>query len=212
MSAYELIGSRGCGSAIVEMALELANVPYTVTDLPYLKPGPGRDRLLRLNVTGQVPTLVLPGGEVMTESAAMIMHLNDVAPAAGLAPPADSPERVRFWHLLMRLIGAVYPTFTYADDPPKWTTAGEPAELLRTRVHGRRAELWQELDRHVGAPHVLGRRFSALDLYAAVMIRWRPGPQWFKSCCPALYAAAQQAAGQPDVGQVLARHFDPPLE
>jgi len=46
----------------------------------------------------------------------------------------------------------------------------------------------------------------------AVMIRWRPGPQWFKSCCPALYAAAQQAAGQPDVGQVLARHFDPPLE
>src|SRR3546814_9312515 len=79
------------------------------------------------------------------------------------------------WHLLMRLVGAVYPTFTYADDPPKWTTAGEPAELLRTRVHGRRAELWQEVDRHVGAPHVLGRRFSALDLYVAVMIRWRSG-------------------------------------
>lgn len=34
MSTYELIGSRGCGSAIVEMALALANVPYTLTDLP----------------------------------------------------------------------------------------------------------------------------------------------------------------------------------
>ncbi|MNW11777.1 hypothetical protein D3C71_2093050 [compost metagenome] len=79
-------------------------------------------------------------------------------------------------------------------------------------MHGRRAELWQELDRHVGAPHVLGRRFSALDLYVTVMIRWRPGPQWFKSYCPALYAAAAQAAGQPDVAKVLARHFDPPLE
>lgn len=212
MSTYELIGSRGCGSAIVEMALTLANVPYTLTDLPYLKPGPGRERLLRLNVTGQVPTLVLPDGEVMTESAAMILHLNDVAPAAGLAPPADSPERVRFWHLLMRLIGAVYPTFTYADDPPKWTTAGEPAELLRTRVHGRRAELWQEIDRHAGAPHVLGRRFSALDLYVAVMIRWRPGMSWFEQYCPALHAAAGQAALQPDVGAILARHFGPPME
>ncbi|MBV7486166.1 glutathione S-transferase family protein [Bordetella sp. BOR01] len=212
MSTYELIGSRGCGSAIVEMALELANVPYTVTDLPYLKPGPGRERLLRLNVTGQVPTLVLPDGEVMTESAAMILHLNDVVPAAGLAPPADSHERARFWHLLMRLIGAVYPTFTYADDPPKWTTAGEAAELLRKRVHDRRAELWMEIERHAGEPHVLGRRFSALDLYVAVMIRWRPGPQWFKAYCPALYAVAEQAAGQADVGKVLARHFDPPLE
>lgn len=76
MSTYELIGSRGCGSAIVEMALALANVPYTLTDLPYLKPGPGRDRLLSLNVTGQVPTLVLPDGEVMTESAAIVMHLD----------------------------------------------------------------------------------------------------------------------------------------
>src|SRR3546814_8820248 len=112
------------------------------------------------------------------------------------------------WHLLMRLVGAVYPTFTYADDPPKWTTAGEPAELLRTRVHGRRAELWQEFERHAGAPHVLGRRFSALDLYVAVMIRWRPGPPWFKTYCPALYAVAEQAAGQPDVRKGLARNLD----
>ena len=28
MKTYELIGSAGCGSAIVEMALALANVPY----------------------------------------------------------------------------------------------------------------------------------------------------------------------------------------
>lgn len=212
MSTYELIGSRGCGSAIIEMALDLAAIPYTVTDLPYLKPGPGRDRLLRLNATGQVPTLVLPGGEVMTESAAMVLHIGDVAPGAGLVPPSDSTDRQRFWHLLMRIVGAVYPTFTYADEPAKWTTPGDPAELLRTRVHTRRAELWQEIDRLAGAPHALGRRFSALDLYISVMIRWRPGPAWFKENCPALYAIAEQAAAQPDVGKVLARHFDPPLE
>ncbi|AZR84863.1 glutathione S-transferase [Bordetella pertussis] len=212
MSTYELIGSRGCGSAIVEMALALANVPYTLTDLPYLKPGPGRDRLLSLNVTGQVPTLVLPDGEVMTESAAIVMHLHDVAPAAGLAPPPGSAERARFWNTLVRLVAGVYATFTYGDDPAKWTLPGDAAELLRTRVHDRRAQLWQEIERGAGAPHVLGRRFSALDLYVVVMTRWRPGPPWFQSVCPRLAAAARRAAEESNVAQVLRRHFDPPLE
>src|SRR5690606_222771 len=212
MSTYELIGSRGCGSAIIEMALDLAAIPYTVTDLPYLKPEPGRHRLLRLNATRQVPTLAFPGGEVMTESTAMVLHMGAVAPAAGRGPPAHNTDRERVRRWLVRTVGVVYPQFPYADEPAKWTTPGGPAELLRTRVHTRRAELWQEIDRLAGAPHALGRRFSALDLYISVMIRWRPGPAWFKENCPALYAIAEQAAAQPDVGKVLARHFDPPLE
>ncbi len=36
-----------------------------------------------LNPLGQVPTLVLPDGRVMTESAAIILHLADQAPQAG---------------------------------------------------------------------------------------------------------------------------------
>ena len=63
--------------------------------------------------------------------------------------------------------------------------------LLRERVHTRRAELWQELERQAGAPHMLGERFSALDLHVAVMTRWRPGPAWFESVCPALTAVAR---------------------
>ncbi|KRC79311.1 Glutathione S-transferase GST-6.0 [compost metagenome] len=212
MKSYELIGSAGCGSAIVEMALVLANVPHTLTDVPYLKPGPDRDRLLRLNPLGQVPTLVTPDGDVMTESAAMILHLNDVAPQAGLAPGPDKPERVRFLNLLVRLVAAVYPTFTYGDDPPQWTTAGPPADLLRERVHMRRADLWQELERQAGTPHMLGRRFSALDLYVTVMTHWRPGPSWFGTVCPALTAVAREAALEPNVGRVLLRHFPPPSE
>ncbi|WP_373981964.1 glutathione S-transferase family protein [Achromobacter sp. JD417] len=212
MKSYELIESAGCGSAIVEMALVLANVPHTLTDVPYLKPGPERDRLLHLNPLGQVPTLILPDGEVMTESAAMILHLNDVAPQAGLAPAPDKPERARFLNLLMRLVAAVYPTFTYGDEPAQWTTPGAGADLLRERVHTRRAELWQELERQAGAPHMLGRRFSALDLYVTVMTHWRPGPSWFGAMCPALTAVAREAEQEPNVAKVLQRHFPPPTE
>lgn len=210
--SYELIGSLGCGSAIVEMALVLANVPHTLTDLPYLKPGAGRDRLLQFNAMGQVPTLIAPDGTVLTESAAMILHLSEAAPQAGLAPPAGKPERALFLNILLRLVAAIYPTFTFGDNPAQWTTEGVPADLLRERVHGRRADLWVELERHAGSPHMLGRRFSALDLYVTVMTRWRPGPVWFAAACPALSAVAREAALEPNVAAVLRRHFPPPTE
>lgn len=159
-----------------------------------------------------MPTLITPDGEVMTESAAMVLRLHDVAPQAGLAPEPARPERARFLNLLVRVVAAIYPTFTYGDDPPQWTSPGAPAELLRERIHTRRAELWLELERQAGAPHMLGRRFSALDLYVTVMTHWRPGQAWFEANCPALTAVARQAAQEPNVARVLKRNFPPPTE
>lgn len=210
--SYELIGSLGCGSAVVEMALVLTDLPHTLTDLPYLKPCAGRDRLLELNPLGQVPTLIAPDGMVMTESAAMILHLSEMLPQAGLAPGVGKPERALFLNLLLRLVAAIYPTFTFGDCPAQWTTEGVPAELLRERVHGRRADLWLELERLAGSPHMLGRRFSALDLYVTVMTHWRPGPAWFAASCPRLAAVAMEAALEPNVAAVLRRHFPAPTE
>jgi GST-like protein len=207
MTHYELIGSRGCGSAIVESALRLSGLDARITDVPYLKPGPGRDRLLRLNPLGQVPTLILPGGAVLTESAAMILHLNDAAPHANLAPPAGSFHRVRFFELLIRLAAAVYPTFTFGDDPTRWTSEGEPARRLRATTDARRELLWRAIEQQVGEPHVLGDQLSALDLYVTVMTRWRPRRPWFAENCPRLAAIADQAAGHPQVRDVLHRHF-----
>lgn len=207
MTHYELIGSRGCGSAIIEAALRLAGLDSRITDVPYLKPGPGRDRLLRLNPLGQVPTLILPGGTVMTESAAMILHLNDAAPHANLAPASGSLQRARFFELLVRLAAAVYPTFTYGDDPGRWTTDGEGAHKLRTATDARRELLWRTIEEQVGEPHVLGEQLSALDLYVTVMTHWRPRRPWFDEHCPRLAAVADQAAGHPRIRDVLHRHF-----
>jgi GST-like protein len=59
---------------------------------------------------------------------------------------------------------------------------------------------------------MLGRRFSALDLYVTVMTRWRPGTAWFQAECPALAAVAREAALEPNVARVLRRNFPAPTE
>ena len=68
---WTLLAARGCGSTIVEAALVLAGVAYDREEIDYATPGPGRDRLRALNPLGQVPTVVAPGGQVLTESAAL---------------------------------------------------------------------------------------------------------------------------------------------
>jgi glutathione S-transferase len=113
---------------IVEAALALSGLPYEVEEISYGEPGPQRDRLLAFNPLGQVPTLLLPDGRTMTESAAIILHLADEAPHAGLAPAAQDATRPMFLRWLAFIVAAIYPTFTYGDEPARWTGDGRASQ------------------------------------------------------------------------------------
>ena len=88
---YILYGARGSGAAVVEAALVLAQFPFRTVDAASWEPGPGLDALKEVNPLAQIPTLVLPGGAVMTESAAILIHLGLAHPASGLLPAARAP-------------------------------------------------------------------------------------------------------------------------
>jgi hypothetical protein len=57
------------------------------------KPGPGLDELRGVNPLAQVPTLVTPDDGVLSESAAILIHLGERFPASGLLP--EEPKRGR---------------------------------------------------------------------------------------------------------------------
>jgi GST-like protein len=209
MGKYRLIASKGTGSMIVEAALALSGLPYEVEMIPYVEPGPQRDRLLTLNPLGQVPTLLLPDGRIMTESAAIILHLQDEAPEGGLAPGPRDPARPMFLRWLGFIVAAIYPTFTYGDDPARWASGEAAGKHLRRATDEHRKELW----RHFAAqnpckPWVLGDPFSALDLYVAVMSTWRPGPAWFQQETPTLAVIAARVAQLEPLRDVWKRNMD----
>lgn len=195
---------------IVEAAFALAGVPCEVEMIPYGGAGgPDHRTLLQLNPLGQVPTLILPDGRVMTESAAMVLHLADVAPQAGLAPAADHPARPMFLRWLVFLVAALYPTFTYGDDPKKWTPDEAAGNHLRAATDAHRESLWRYFAAENScAPWVLGETFSALDLYVAVMIAWRPGGAWFAEHCPTLLDIGKRVAALEKLRPVWANNED----
>lgn len=189
---YILIGVPEYGSAIVEAALELSGQPYEFENIDPDDLGPGSTRLGAINPLGQVPTLILPDGSAMTESAAMILHLNDVAPQAGLVPPPDDPSRPAFLRWLVFLAAGLYPTFTFGDDPKRWVSDRVARRELRDRTDSVRKDLWHHVEQSIKPdPWFLGQRFSALDIYVTVMNHWRPNPDWFAENTPKLDAIAK---------------------
>ena len=52
-----------------------------------------------------------------------------------------------------------------------------------------------------------GFRHSALDLYIAVMTRWRPGRKWFTANTPKVISIAEKTAATPQVAAVIAKNF-----
>ncbi|HMR33787.1 MAG TPA: glutathione S-transferase family protein [Geminicoccaceae bacterium] len=205
---YHLITTKGCGSAIVEAALELSGLPYEIEELDYETPGQQRDKLRSINPLGQVPTLLLPGGALMTESAAMILHIADQRPEAGLVPPADDAARPAFLRWLVFLVAAIYPTFTYGDDTSRWVDGETAGAKLKATTNQRREDMWRYVEGEVRPdPWMLGGRFSALDLYVSVMTHWRPRRPWFAEHCPKLSRVALRVDALPPLAEVWVRNF-----
>ena len=202
-----LLGCRGCGNAIVEAAFALAGIPLEVEEVDYSAGSATRERLLAVNPLGQVPALLLPAGEVMTESLAMIQYADDLAPDAGLVPKAGDAARAGFLRWSTFIVSALYPTWTYGDEPAKWVEDTHGAKQLRESTDRHRQVLWKQVEEAAQAPWFLGGRMSAIDLYIAVMTNWRPGRKWFAANTPKLDAIAKAAAANPKVAAVLERNF-----
>src|SRR5687768_11496274 len=120
---HTLYARPGWGSAIVELQLAWYGLPYTVEDVdnPFTSED-ARSRLAPMNPIAQLPTLRLPDGQVMTESAAITLHLADIAgrPDHTLVPQVGDPARPAFLRWLVFIVANIYPTFTYADDPARF--------------------------------------------------------------------------------------------
>lgn len=207
MSGWTLFGARGWGSTLAEGALEWTGTPYEFVPVEgFDEPGPARDRLLAVNPLARVPTLVAPDGLVLTESAAIVLYLAELNPEAGLAPSPGAPTRGAFLDRLVWFVSALYPTFTYRDYPERWAPAA--VDQLVERIDAFRQSLWLQLEAELDdGPWVLGDMSSALDLYVAVMSRWRPRRAWLAAHCPRLHDLALRADSLPQIAGVIARNF-----
>jgi GST-like protein len=202
LGTYTLLGQPGWGSALVEAALTLCDLPYAFEKVDMRGGGAEFQKLTRLNPLGEIPTLVLPSGEALTESAAIMLYLADVAPDAGLVPLAPGRLRTTFLRWLVFLAAAVYPTFTYGDVTSRYVSEKKAQDELRAVTDALRLRRWLQFEAAIHPePWILGG-FTALDIYVTVMVHWRPGKSWFAANCPKLDAVADAGLALPKLKAV----------
>lgn len=207
---YKLFARPGWGSALVEAQLAWYGLPFHLDEVDDLfQSAEARAKLQPANPLAQVPTLILPDGQLMTESAAITLHLAEIAGSHDLVPAADEAVRPAFLRWLVFLVANVYPTFTYADDPARFVPGEAAQQGFLANVSAYRERLWRQIDEAAGAPWVLGERFSALDIYIAVMTHWRPRRAWFAENLPRLNAIALRADAEPRLAAVWRRNWPP---
>ncbi len=131
---------------------------------------------LRLNPNGLLPVLV-DGGHVVYETAAIVLHLCDTHPKAGLAPATGTWERAHFYQWLMWLTNTLQASLIVYFYPERWVNEGHAEGATEVKANAERKigglldMLDAELARH-GQDWFGGAQFSSLDAYVFTLCRW----------------------------------------
>ena len=196
----------GNASMTPHMLLEELGVPYERVLVDRTKNAQNSPEYLKLNPNGKIPVLV-DGDLVLYETAAIVLHLVDTHPQAGLAPAVGTTDRAVFYKWLLWLadtLQAEMPLYFYSD---RWADdAGGAAQVKRhaeAHIAGMIDQLEGELARH-GGPWFLGERYSALDPYVLMLCRWTRGMTRPARTLPALGPYLQRMLARPAVQRAYA--------
>jgi glutathione S-transferase len=189
-------------SMVPHIVLEELGVPYQRVLVDRAVNAHKAPAYLKLNPNGLIPVLTQDdaGGAklVLYETAAIVLHLCDTHPDAGLAPPLGSVDRAHFYKWLMWLTNTLQATLIVYFYPERWVTAGNAAgaaevkAAAETKIAGLLDQLDAELAKH-GQDWFMGAHYTALDAYVFTLCRWTRN------------FASLPARGRPHLGPYLQR-------
>ena len=171
---YKLYARNGAGSVAVEALLAACGADYEVVVLDRKPDGSFDDFFIAINPKAEVPTLVLPDGSVMTESAAMMIHISEQFPKAGLAPLPGEAGRAQFLRWQVYLAAALYGSDLRLFYPQRFTTDPKGAEGVKARAEEMMAHEFAIYSQALGDRTFLLGKLSAVDIYAAMLCTWAP--------------------------------------
>ena len=177
---YRLYWAPGTAAMAPQAVLEEIGVAYEAVRIDIAAKQHEQAEYRRLNPNGRIPTLV-DGDFIIFETAAICLYLADRHPEAGLVPPAG-PERGRYYQWLTYMTNTVQVRFNDWFHPD-WTFGDPDSQAaLKAVAEQKLYAAFQVLDDGIGShPFMAGDRFTACDIWLAMLTRWSrflPRPMW----------------------------------
>lgn len=196
----KLYYSPGACSLSPHIALLEAGLPYELikVDLRAKKLENGDD-FLKVNPKGQVPTLALDSGEIVTEGPVIVQMIADQAAARNLAPARDSTDRYRLLEWLNFITAELHKNFGPMFSP---VLADDAKAFFKDRVMGKFKYVDSQL---AGNDYLMGKNFSVADGYLFTMLSWADRMKFDLSAMPNLVAYRDRVAARPKVKEALTK-------
>lgn len=170
---FTLYARTAAGSATVEALFAELGVAVELIEVPRNADRSIPDWFKKINPRGEVPVLILPDSSVMTESAAIMIYLADLFPEKKLAPPVDHPARAQYLRWMVYLAAAPYISDLRMFYPEKYSDDASHHAGIKAKAIADLNTDFDVLAIGLGkGPYMLGSDFSALDIYAAMLISW----------------------------------------
>ncbi len=194
----KLYYSPGACSLSPHIALLEAGVAHDLArvDLKAKKTEDGGD-FLKVNPKGQVPTLQLDDGGILTEGPVIVQLIADKAPAANLLPANGTAERYRAQEWLNFISTELHKMFSPLFQP---ALADEAKAFFRDRLNDRFAYLDSQL---AGKDYLMGKTFTVADGYLYTILRWADAMKFDLSSLKHLMAYKARVAARPKVQEAL---------
>jgi len=197
----KLYGLAGACPMAVHIILEHLGVDYEMVLVD-------RDKMsspehLAVNPMAQAPSLKTEDG-LITESVAILLHIDEKYGQGRVSPPSGSWERARMMMMMMFMASQEHPAFSLWLRPFRWLEDEAVQEELKESGRKRFAVCLERLDGWLeGRDWLIGDGMTLADPLALVHIRWGLRVTPPSSEYPNLWRFAQNMADVPAIKKVM---------
>ncbi len=140
---YRLYFCAGTAAFGPQAVLEGAGLPHELVIIDTAAGAQRRPDYLAINPLGNVPALITPEGEVLYETAAVMLYLADRHGLEDLAPPVGHALRGLFYRSLFYLSNTLQTDYKRDYYPERFSTDAADAPRIKTKARETLAESWR---------------------------------------------------------------------
>jgi glutathione S-transferase/GST-like protein len=205
---YKLYWARGTGAMAPQIILEEVAANYELAVLDEDKGEEMEAEYLAINPRGQIPALGLPDGSIMTESAAIVLHLADSHAEFGLLPAVGSAERAQVYRWLFYAVANLYETVLRLYYSDRYTADAACADSVKLSAREYLDRSWDLLEAELAdGPYLLGDQYSVIDPYLMMLAQWHEQPETLFARCPKLKLLCDTVQSRPAVQRIWSQHY-----
>lgn len=165
-----LYHAPGSCSLAVKAALALSGLEHQVKVVDASTGEQFSPEFIKINPLSKVPALIV-GEDIITEGAAILQYISEIAPNANLLPAVGTMERAQALKWMMFVYSNVHPNFARIFVPARYgNDEADIKEKAESTVHDLFAIINDQL---ASNDYLAGSQLSIADLYLAVAIHWQ---------------------------------------